>query len=112
MTNSENLSPFESAGSSLADRLASRLTFPVASLSDALEQLGTSLSGVAVLSAASTPATEAKIADVPGTLNAVPAEAARLEQAYFPLESVQQLAAAVAAERGRFRPVGNWMPPA
>ncbi len=103
MTNSENLSSSNPAGSGLADRLASRLTFPVASLSDALEQLGTNLSGIEIRGSAT--------AEV-STLAVSPSEAARLEQTYFPLESKQHLAAAVAAERERFRPVGNWVPPA
>jgi hypothetical protein len=105
MTNSGDLSSLNPAGSSLASRLASHLTFPVVSLSDALEQLGTSLSGIAIRSSLTAPGV------VRITLDRESAEATRLEQTYFPLQSEQQLAVAIAAERGNFRPVGNWVPP-
>jgi len=105
MTNPENLPLPGSAGSSLAARVAGRLNFPVASLSDALQQLGANFSGIEIRKAA-----------VPGSVRTTLAvngsEAARLEHAYFPLESEQQLAEAIATERRNFRPAGNWLPPA
>jgi hypothetical protein len=92
----------------IAARVSARLTFPVASLEDALAQLGTDTGGVA-LRAAPVARAELRIAAGPPTLLREQTVRERLQSSYFPLESQADVERAIAAEVGSLQPLGTWL---
>jgi hypothetical protein len=92
----------------LAARVSSRLKFPVASLEEALAQLGTDTEGVA-LRAAPVARAELRVASGPPTLLRETAIRERLQNSYFPLQSEADVARAIAAEGTSLQPVGTWL---
>jgi hypothetical protein len=94
----------------LAKRLSGRLKYPVATVEDALAQLGTSHTGVALRRPATKTAVVPGAAPAPApTLDSDPAERTALQSKYFPLKSEADLQRALAAEVGNLRPVGTWV---